>query len=282
MTNQTIRGALALAMATSLLACAELPDDVAVEDEAVATAAQDKSADQPTLIPLVVTLYEHPNYEGYRRDAYENEPFVGRGEGCSPGLGFENVTTSVQVRRGPDYDRWMREHGGHKPYVYLHQDDLYRGRRIALTVGGYPDLRDLYFDNQVSSLSIQPESMPPANLREPAETVRLVDPVSIILEAHTEPSHLRCSGNDEKMTLIWGNFYIRAFYGPAFDNRFSSIDILRGTRFDPNMVFWLYDDLHDEGSRRRGFYHDEPSIPDLRDYHLDDQISAIGIQSPDR
>jgi hypothetical protein len=280
MTIQTIRGAVALAMATPLLACADLPDDAVVEDEAVAVAAQDADdEEEPTLIPLVVTLYQHPDFYGEHRLAYKSEAYLGHGQECVPGLGFDDTVSSVRVRKGPDYDEWRRRHDNQAPYVYLHQDHLYRGRRIALTMGGYPDLRDLYFENMASSLTIQPEPQRPANLREPTDRmIHEVDPVSIILEAHTEPRHLRCSGHDEKMTLIWSTPNIGRAYGSAFDDKLSSIDILRASAFDPNLTFVLYGDPDYSYVRQRGFYHDSQSIDDLGDRTIDNMVSSILIR----
>ena len=274
MKNTNLRGAVVLAMSATLLACTDMQDDLAIEDEAVATLDDD----EPTLMPLMVQLYQDVNYRGDVRRAYKSEPMLGHGQGCTPGLWFGDVVSSVMVHRGPDYGVWRAKHGGKEPYVYLHQDNLYRGRRLALTIGGYPDLRDLDFENVASSMSIEPEALPPADLREPTEDAWWpVSPFSVILEAHTEPYSLRCSNPNYKMTIVGIVEDIGRDYGAAFNDKISSIDIVRGSNYDPYKIFTLYDDPG-YSSYRHQFLHGYANLEDLRDRGRDNKISSVTIQ----
>ena len=274
-----LRSASLIAMSTSLLACVGVEDDMAAETDDVAAVGDEVSekAAGPTLLPLVVELYQDMDYGGDRRHVIRQEGMLGHGDGCTPGLWFGDVVSSVKVRKGPDYDAWVAQNSGRRPYVYLYQDDLYRGRRLALTIGGYPDLRDLDFENVASSISIQGSTLPPADLREPTRSAPAHPPVSVILEAHTEPQNLRCIKRNYKMTLLGTAMFIDRFYGSAFHDKLSSIDVLRGTNFDPTKRFTLCVNEACDGYQH-GFYHDTSLVPDLRDLSIDNAVSAILVE----
>ena len=290
MKNWMFRGAGLIAMSTSLLACVGMEDDMvadtddlAAEADAVAAETDELLADDsvsekavtPKLVPLVVELYQDFNYTGDVRYVYRQEGYLGNSVGCSPGLGFADTVSSVKVRKGPDFEEWQERWG--TPYVYLFQDDLYRGRRLALTIGGYPDLRDLDFENKASSVEIPSLSLPPADLREPSINVAPHGPVSVIIEAHTEPQHLRCSRPNQKMTILRSQSDISRDFGAAFQDKISSIDIIRGTSFDATNKLTLYVNANYSGYKY-GVYHDSASLPDLRDLDIDNAISSIILE----
>jgi hypothetical protein len=250
-------------------------DDVAAETEQVAADGVSEKAVTPTLVPLVVELWQDFNYSGDVRYVIRQEGRLGHGSGCTPGLAFGDVVSSVKVRKGPDFDEWKARWG--TPYVYLYQDDLFHGRRLALTVGGYPDLRDLDFENVASSISLPSLSQPPADVREPHAIYGEQGPVSVILEAHTEPQNLRCVNRNYKMTILGNQVNIDRDFGAAFNDKISSIDVLRGTNFDASNKVTLYVDSVYRGYKY-GFYHDVERLADLRDLDIDNAISSIRLE----
>ena len=288
MKNVMIRAFGLMAISTSLLACVGADGEVATEEELVSDGSEltldekafTAAAVTPKLVPLVVQLYQDFNYGGDFRKVIENEKVLGLGSGCFSGLGFENATSSVHVRKGPDYDAWVASHDGAKPYVYLFEHNSFGGRRVALEVGGYPDLRQLGFENLASSVQIVTAAQPPADLNDSHETAPDNGRISVILQAYTEPFSIFC-GPDKpaghKMTILRSEWDIGRDYGSAFQDKISRIDIIPGTAYDPTKTFTVYEDEHYQGFHD-GFYHSIRRLADLRDYGLDNQISSIHLE----
>jgi hypothetical protein len=291
MKNWMLRGAGLIAMSTSLLACVGMEDDLAAEtgdvvsetdavDEGdLAAAAGDVSekAVAPKLVPLVVELWQDFNYTGDVRYVIKQEAYFGNSVGCTPGLGFENTVSSVRVRKGPDYDAYVAQNSGRKPYVMLYQDALFNGRRLALDIGGYPDLRLLDFENKATSIALDVSTLPPADLREPTHGAATHGPISVILEAHTEPLSSRCTRNNQKMTILRSKSNIDRDFGSAFNDKISSIDLVPGTSYDVTNKVTLHFDPNFAGYRH-GFYQDVTQIADFRDLGIDNEISSIAIE----
>jgi hypothetical protein len=287
MKNWMLRGIGMMAMSTSLLACVGMEDDLALETDESVTESEDGTMETEKdltaasvverLVPLVVELYEDVNYGGDRRNVIDDESMLGQGAGCTAGLAFGNVVSSVKVRKGPDYATWVAAHGGAKPYVYLYENNSFDGRRLALGIGGYPDLRTLSFHDKASSIAIVTTAQPPADLNVAPQTAATFGAISVILEAHTSIVSKRCTEDDYKLTLLRSAWDISRDYGSTFNDRISSIDVIPGSSFDESKELTLYVHSQYQGFHD-GFYHGDGSITDLRDYGLDNVISSIWLQ----
>jgi hypothetical protein len=94
-------------------------------------------------IPLVVELYEHANFMGNRLIVVEDSSNIPVDFGSE----FNDVTTSVRVRKGPDFK------DGNKAGLF--RDVGWRAGGIALPPGDYPNIGTSHaFTDVVSSVSI--------------------------------------------------------------------------------------------------------------------------------
>jgi hypothetical protein len=287
MKNWMLRGIGLMAMSTSLLACVGMEDDLALETDELATEAEEgtmttekdltAAAAARRQVPLVVELYQDANYGGDRRTVIGDESMLGHGSGCTAGLWFGDVVSSVKVRKGPDYAAWVASNGGAKPYVYLYENNGFGGRRVALDVGGYPDLGTLSFADKASSIAIVTTAQPPADLNQAPRTAPDFGRISVILEAHTSITSKRCNEANYKMTLLRSAWDIARDYGAAFNDKISSIDVIPGTSFDGNKELTLFVNSQYQGFHD-GFYHGHGAINDLRVYGLNDVISSVQLQ----
>jgi hypothetical protein len=98
------------------------------------------------MIPLVVALWEHVAFGGRHRLVVADTPWLGYQD-------FNDLTSSVGVHPGPDYEQWKAQHGGEEPTVQLYQDVNYGGAALVLTTGSYSSIHLLYnFGDVISSV----------------------------------------------------------------------------------------------------------------------------------
>jgi hypothetical protein len=257
MTQTFIRILGALALSTSLLACmadeemSEADKDAFIrEGEAEYTRLTARHVDEsaslaaaaadPAIVPLVVEVYNDPFFEGTRRNIVFDEPRFAYGEGCQYGLGFENVTTSVVVRKGPDYATFKATHG--EPYAVLYEHPDFQGRRLVLGVGGYSDLRLEGFENVASSLKFTTQGVGATTPNVPDVTP--MTQLTAIVQAHRAPYLQRCSIRDYALTLVRTSGDLGRDFGKPFNDTISYIEIIPTSTFDPAGVLTLFE--HDE------------------------------------
>ena len=285
MKQPSIRILSALALSTSLLACAT--DELAVLDEEEAilrngeaefTAATARSVDEsaslaaaiadPLIVPLVVELYDDPGFKGPRRNVVVDEPRFANEGICKRNIRFENVTSSVIVREGPDYATFKAAHG--EPYVVLYEHGHYDGRRLVLRVGGYTDLVRNGFENLASSLKFTTDAIVVATPEVPSVTP--MRPLTAIIEAHMPRYDRLCSEVDSMLTIVRTSGNIRRDFGEPFADTISYLEIIPTRTFDPDGELRVYE--HEEFTGHADGWRFGQRYIYLQDVGLDNEVSS--------
>jgi hypothetical protein len=257
MKRHSFRILTALALSSSLLACAT--DDLAVldEEEAIVRAGEAEfsastarnvgpnatlaeAADDPLVVPLVVELYNDPGFRGIRRNIVVDEPRFAGGNDCDRSIAFENLTSAVIVREGPDYATYKAAHG--EPYAVLYEHPGFKGRRLVLRVGGYSDLVRNNFENLTSSLKFTNDAL--AVVAPDVPSVTPMRPLTAVIEGHYMPYHRLCDGTDWVLTLVRTSGDIGRDFGAGWNDDLSYLEIIPTTSFNPSGELTLYE--HDE------------------------------------
>ena len=257
MKQTSLRILSALALSTSLLACAT--DEMALFDEEEAilrdgeaefTAVTARNVDEsaslaaaiadPLIVPLVVEIYDDPGFKGPRRNIVVDEPRFADDGVCKRHIRFENVTSAVIVREGPDYATFKAAHG--EPYAVLYEHANFQGRRIVLRVGGYADLVRNGFENLASSLKFTTDATVVATPDVPSVTP--MRPLTAVIEGHMPPFERLCREPDNVLTIVRTSGDLGRDFGWAFNDTLSYLKIIPTRTFDPDGELTVYE--HDE------------------------------------
>jgi hypothetical protein len=257
MKRSSFRILTALALSSSLLACAT--DDLAVldEEEAIvrageaefsaatarnvdANATLAEAAADPLTVPLVVELYNDPGFRGERRNIVVDEPRFAFADDCQRSIGFENVTSAVIVREGPDYATYKAAHG--EPYAVLYEHAGFKGRRLVLGVGGYSNLVRHDFENITSSLKFSNDAL--AIVTPDVPSVTPMRPLTAVIEGHFSRFDRLCNGVDWVLTLVRTSGDIGRDFGSDWNDALSYFEIIPTAAFNPNGELTVYE--HDE------------------------------------
>jgi hypothetical protein len=281
-----VRTLSALALATSLTACAADEDMSEADKEALIREGEaeytrvtarnvDESASlaaaaaNPAVVPLVVEVYQHSNFTGNRRNIVFDEPRFANSVGCQRGLNFENVVTSVMVRKGPDYATFKAAHG--EPYAVLYEHPSFQGRRLILTVGGYSNLVDESFENLTSSLKFTTVGI---DVRDPDVTNPTpMAPLTAIIEAHTAAVEDRCQVQDYVLTIVRTSGDIKRDFGNTFNDTLSWVEIIPARGFNPDSVITVFE--HNEFTGHHDGWRFNDRFTHLENLGLEDDVSSF-------
>lgn len=253
----------AAALSAALLGCMADGELAETSDELAAAA-------EPTLIPLVVEVFQDPYFKGPRRNVVYDEPYFGTAPECFAGLGFDNKATSVMVRKGPDYDAWKALHG--EPYAVIYEHPLYRGRSRALPVGGYGHLGDMQFENIVSSLDIK--NVPPGEARDPEFlNPPPMTPLTAVVEAHTSDPNDACDV-DYKLTVVRTSGNLKRDFGDLFQDSLVYAAIKKTTQWDGSGLLQFWKDAEFTGPRYETTFGDQFYVY-LYEWGLEDEVTSI-------
>jgi hypothetical protein len=285
MTRTSICILTALALSSSLLACAT--DDLAVldEEEAIVRAGEadfsastarnvdpsatiEAAAADPLIVPLVVELYDDPGFQGARRNIVVDEPIFAAGDRCERTIQFENVTSAVIVREGPDYATYKAAHG--EPYAVLYEHPSFQGRRLVLGVGGYSNLVRHSFENLTSSLKFTNSAV--AIVAPDVPSVTPMRPLTAIIEAHDLRFDRLCDSMDPVLTLVRTSGDLGRDFGARWNDDISYLEIIPTGSFNPSGELTVYQ--HDEFTGHAdGWRFDERYIK-LEEFGIDQTISS--------
>ena len=215
----------------------------------------------PVVIPrLIVEVFQHIDYRG--RMGYVIEPVPHTGS-----IGFQDNISSVRVYKGPNF----ASNPNYK--VILHEHANFKGRKLALGPGFYPNLHDVAYNfaDRVSSINF-------------GAVLETAGPewgtVPVIVECF---EHVEFGGH--KITILRDIANLRdAQGGTWFEDRVSSVRIFKGPDFPPSgveVIFFEHPDF--EGARlpiRMEPMDFRREIPNLHVLPQDfgDIISAIKIE----
>ncbi len=177
----------------------------------------------PIVIPrLIVEVFQHANFRG--RMGYVLEPVP-----HTRLIGFQDNISSLRVYKGPNFS------GSPNYKVLLYQHVDYKGKKLALGPGFYPNLHDTAynFGDRISSINF-------------GSALDVVGP-----EWGTIPMIVDCYEHAEfegrKITILRDIANLRDKQGRSwFEDRISSIRIFKGPDFPPDgaeVVFYEHPDF---------------------------------------
>ena len=215
----------------------------------------------PIVVPrLVVEVFQHTNFRGRMGYIVEPVPFTGH-------IGFQDNISSLRVYKGPSFS----SNPNYK--VILHQHRDYRGKRLALGPGFYPNLHDTAYNfaDRISSINFG------SSLDVPGPEWGTIP---LIVDCY---EHVEFRGR--KITILRDIINLRDPQGGSwFEDRISSIRIFKGPDFPPDgaeVVFYEHPEFEGVGIPIRL----EPSeykkeLPNLHllPVNFGDTISAIKIE----
>ncbi len=215
----------------------------------------------PVVVPrLVVEVFQHTNYRGRMGYIVEPVPFTGH-------IGFQDNISSLRVYKGPSFS----SNPNYK--VILHQHRDYRGKRLALGPGFYPNLHDTAYNfaDRISSINFG------SSLDVPGPEWGTIP---LIVDCY---EHVEFRGR--KITILRDIINLRDPQGGSwFEDRISSIRIFKGPDFPRDgaeVVFYEHPEFEGVGIPIRM----EPSeykkeLPNLHllPVNFGDTISAIKIE----
>ena len=215
----------------------------------------------PIVIPrLIVEVFQHTNFRG--RMGYVVEPVQ-----HTRTIGFQDNISSVRIYKGPNFS----SNPNYKAIFYQHVN--YRGKKLALGPGFYPNLHDTSYNfaDRISSINF-------------GSTLEVVGPewgtIPLIVDCY---EHVEFRGR--KITILRDIANLRDAQGGSwFEDRISSIRIFKGPDFPRDgaeVVFYEHPDFEGASIPIRM----EPSeykkeLPNLHllPQNFGDSISAIKIE----
>lgn len=215
----------------------------------------------PIVVPrLVVEVFQHTNYRGRMGYVVEPVPFTAS-------IGFQDNISSLRVYKGPSFS----SNPNYK--VILHQHRDYRGKRLALGPGFYPNLHDTAYNfaDRISSINFG------SSLDVPGPEWGTIP---LIVDCY---EHVEFRG--KKITILRDIINLRDPQGGTwFEDRISSIRIFKGPDFPRDgaeVVFYEHPEFEGASIPIRM----EPSeykkeLPNLHllPQNFGDSISAIKIE----
>ena len=215
----------------------------------------------PIVVPrLIVELYQHTNFRGRMGYVVEPVPFTAH-------IGFQDNISSLRVYKGPSFS----SNPNYK--VILHQHRDFRGKKLALGPGFYPNLHDTAYNfaDRISSINF-------------GSTLDVPGPewgtIPLIVDCY---EHVEFRG--KKITILRDISNLRDPQGGTwFEDRISSIRIFKGPDFPRDgaeVVFYEHPEFEGASIPIRM----EPSeykkeLPNLHllPQNFGDSISAIKIE----
>ncbi|MFC0776233.1 hypothetical protein [Terrimonas alba] len=208
------------------------------------------------MIPLVIALWEHANFQGRKRLFVTDASDLGRNA-------FNDKTSAIGVHPGPDYAAWKAANGGTEPVVSLYEHVNYGGAALTLKAGGYANIHTLYnFGDKISSLRFNP----------PVRLPGTIAPIPIYLELY---QHTNFQGN--RLVVVENSVNIPQDFGSEFNDVASSIRVFRGPNYAQGNKAELFRDYNFLGGKIELDPGDYPNIAGAP-YGFNDVVSSIRIR----
>ena len=215
----------------------------------------------PVVVPrLIVELFQHTNFRGRMGYVVEPVPFTAH-------IGFQDNISSLRVYKGPNFS----SNPNYKVILYQHRD--FRGKKLALGPGFYPNLHDTAFNfaDRISSINF-------------GSSLDVAGPewgtIPLIVDCY---EHVEFRG--KKITILRDIANLRDPQGGTwFEDRISSIRIFKGPDFPRDgaeVVFYEHPEF--EGASipiRMETSEYKKELPNLHllPQNFGDSISAIKIE----
>ncbi len=98
---------------------------------------------------LVVEVYEHVNFQGRKVTLIESIPNTGE-------IGAQDIISSIKIYKGPGFN------ASPNYKAIFHEHENYRGRRLVLSPGFYPNIHNIpyNFGDAITAISFSPSAHP--------------------------------------------------------------------------------------------------------------------------
>lgn len=231
-------------------------------------------------IPLVVALWERPNFGGRKRTfieaALDPGPYPGDPSRSDPDLfdltscHFNDATFAIGIHPGPNFDP------NEQRTVSFFVDAYFQGDELCLAPGAYGNLLPFgNFGGTISSIRFNP---PFPNNREPGyyqggnllagyatpNPAATIAPIPLVVRlfpdgiSNLDPVSgypVVASANLNYLTLVESALDIGAMFGPDYDKATSGVIVQKGPNFSPTFKARLYADILTPGENWEGIPH---------------------------
>jgi hypothetical protein len=206
-------------------------------------------------IPLVVTLWEGAQFSGKRRTIVEDTKYLSDQV-------FNDLTSSIIVSPGPDYDAWKNGHGGSEPTVSLFEHFNYGGAELVLKVGAYPNINLLYnFGKVISSVRFSPAFGP----------IWLKKDIPLVVEIYDLPNF-----QGKSAVIVQNVANLPNILGIDFNDMTTSVRVKKGPNYVVGKKAQLFRDFNYMGGSIQLDPGDYPNL--LASHGFDNIISSIKVE----
>lgn len=162
------------------------------------------------MIPLVLVLWEHPEFRGRKRLFTTSVSDLSQ-------FAFNDTASAIGVHPGPDYASFKAANGGREPTVAVYEHSNFGGAFSILTIGSYPNIhRMLNLGDAVSSIRFNPPPAIPGTIA----------PIPLVVELF---EHQNFGGR--RLVVVENSRNIAADFGSEFNDVASSVRITAGPNF---------------------------------------------------
>lgn len=233
-------------------------------------------------IPLVVALWERPNFGGRKRTfieaALDPGPYPGDPSRSDPDLfdltscNFNDATNAIGIHPGPNFDP------NEQRTVSFFADAYFQGDELCLAPGAYGDLLPFRnFGGKISSIRFNPPFPNPkyrkpgyyqwGNLLDPYPTpnpAATIAPIPLVVRlfadgiSNVDPVSgypVVAPANLNYLTLVESALDINAMFGPGYDKATSGVIVQKGPNFSPTFKARLYANILTPGENWEGIPH---------------------------
>ncbi|HTD98933.1 MAG TPA: hypothetical protein VK668_06580 [Mucilaginibacter sp.] len=177
------------------------------------------------MIPIVVTLWENPNFTGRKRLLVDDTENL-------PDENFNDVTSSITIQPGPDYLAWKSVNGGREPSAAFFKYAGYLEPAITLTVGIYANIQTAYnFGDVISSVKFNPLPIPGT-----------ITSIPVVVELFDDTEF-----KGKRIVIVEDSSNFSADFGPDFDNCVGSVIVTQGPNWTEGSKAQLFQDINWNG-----------------------------------
>ena len=209
---------------------------------------------KPMQIPVVVALWQHVGFGGYRRLLVEDTTNLVL-------QAFNDKVSAIGIHRGPDYDAWKKAHGGKEPTVGFYEHINYGGRALILTAGAYANIHSLFkFGDVISSVKFNP----------PFPAAPIIQPIPLAVEVY---EHANFKG---KQAVIVENVpHLINYLGPEFNDIITSVKVKKGPNYTTGKKAQLFQHVQYKGKSIELDIGEYPNIG--KSHNFNDVVSSIKV-----
>lgn len=194
-----------------------------------------------TSIPIVVVIWEYPNFKGKRIALAQDTPDIGvyniplhdtedfhHNNGSVTGVGC-----SVEIHKGPSYNSYAHHHSKHGSVndISFYSGSNYSGEQIVLTPGKYPSLKPFNFMYNIKSVQF---------IRS-FRTESTIGPIPVVAELYKDTQF-----RGAKLLVVDNISNLHSYCD--FGDKISSVKVFEGPDFSDGSTLTLFQNAGYGGS----------------------------------